>query len=94
MNEQIKSHLLKAEQLGLQVSDGGVAFVLFLRELPVGGLQFRDSGLKLLRAALMGRLQLAPQLFILLLQPRLDLYMYKYTEIIGVSAAALIPLPH
>lgn len=80
-----ESHLLEAEQFALQVSDGGVAFVLFLRELPVGRLQFGESGLKLLRAALMSRLQLSPQLFILLLQPRLDLYMYKYTEVLGVS---------
>lgn len=40
--------------------------------------------MKLLCAALVSRLQLTPQLVILLLQPRLDLYMYIYTEVMGV----------
>lgn len=84
MNEWIhQSHLLEAEQFGLQVSDCGVTFVLFLRKIPVGSLQFGEPGLKLLRAALMSCLQLAPQLLILLLQPRLDLYTYTYTAVIS-----------
>lgn len=69
-----RPHLLQAEHFGLQVPDAGVALVLLLGELPVGGLQFGEPDLELLGAPLVGRLQLPPQLVALLLQPRLNLH--------------------
>lgn len=46
------AHLLQAKHFGLEISDGGVALVFLLSEIPVGDLQFREPGLKLLGAPL------------------------------------------
>ena len=73
-------YLLYSSQFGLEVADGGFIAVLPVCELAVGGLQLGQASLQLVRAPLVGTLQLPPQLLILLLQTSLRLHTHTHTH--------------